>query len=394
MKIITKILEEMNSLKNRTKKFVEKISKGILVTIGKKNFRNISRYIEINEKTKSKNYKEEKSENIIEMNVKGIKEIYKDDNKNILAFDASFIKKSGKKTEGLGKFWDGKNSKANKGLEISLLAMVDTVYNTAYAISSVQTDNELKEGESRMDLYLKHLEKSKEYFKDIKHIAFDGFHSKKGFVDGVINLEKHVICKLRCDANLNYIYEGERTNKKGAPKKYIGKVELSNHKFDYVLTLIDGEKLFTAIVYSPSLKRKIKIVLLLTKKNKQHLFYSTDTELSALDIFDFYSARFQIEFLFKDSKGFTGLEECQSTNKKILDTHFNMSFFVLNMAKIEDRIIKGENNSEPFSILNYQRTASNTQMLNLFIHKFDIDMTSKKMSDAYHDMLRIGLVAS
>ena len=71
-----------------------------------------------------------------------------------------------------------------------------------------------------------------------------------------------------------------------------------------------------------------------------------------------------------------------------------MSFFVLNMAKIEDRIIKGENNSEPFSILNYQRTASNTQMLNLFIHKFDIDMTSKKMSDAYHDMLRIGLVAS
>ena len=36
MKIITKILEEMNSLKNRTKKFVEKISKGILVTIGKK----------------------------------------------------------------------------------------------------------------------------------------------------------------------------------------------------------------------------------------------------------------------------------------------------------------------------------------------------------------------
>ena len=71
-----------------------------------------------------------------------------------------------------------------------------------------------------------------------------------------------------------------------------------------------------------------------------------------------------------------------------------MSFFVLNMAKIEDRIIKGENNSEPFSILNYQRTGSNTQMLNLFIHKFDIDMTSKKMSDAYHDMLRIGLVAS
>jgi len=180
--------------------------------------------------------------------------------------------------------------------------------------------------------------------------------------------------------------------KKGANKKYDGKVSFSNHKFNYVMTLTKGEKLFTDIVYSPSLKRRIKIVFLLTKENKHHIFYSTDLKLPPLDIFDFYSSRFQIEFLFKDSKGSTGLEDCQSTNKNILNNHFNMSFFVLNATKIQDRITKGESKS-PFSILNYQRIASNNQMLNLFIHKFEIDMSSKKMDDAYQDMLTIGLIA-
>ncbi|MFN8577864.1 MAG: hypothetical protein U0354_15830 [Candidatus Sericytochromatia bacterium] len=54
--------------------------------------------------------------------------------------------------------------------------MIDTEYNTAYPISALQTDSNC---ENRMDFYLKHIENNKEYFKEIKHIAFDGFHSKK-----------------------------------------------------------------------------------------------------------------------------------------------------------------------------------------------------------------------
>ncbi|MFN8575580.1 MAG: transposase [Candidatus Sericytochromatia bacterium] len=344
----------------------------------------------MNEKTISRNYIKDNHSNIVEMNVIGIKEIYKENNKNILAFDASFIKKSGKKTDGLGKFWDGKNSKVTKGLELSLLAMIDTEYNTAYPISALQTDSNC---ENRMDFYLKHIENNKEYFKEIKHIAFDGFHSKKEFVDGIIKQEKHIICKLRSDANLNYLYQGERTNKKVLLENIMVKLILKNHKLDYVITLLEGEKLYSKVVYSLSLKRNIKIVLLLTNKDKRHIFYSSDLELSALDIFEFYSSRFQIEFLFRDSKTFTGLEDCQSTNKNILDTHFNMSFFAVNMAKVQDRITKGEFHKEPFSMLNYQRLASNNQMLKLFIHKFDIDLNSKKMAEAYKDMLTIGLVA-
>lgn len=393
MKIITRILDKMTDVKRNVKVFVSKVTKAILTTQGKINFKNMSRYSDINEKTISRNYKKENYLKIRKMNEIGISEVYQKENKNMIATDCSFIKKSGKNTYGLGKFWDGKNSKTRKGLEISLLALVDTTYNTAYSINAVQTPSELKDTESRMVYYLKQLEDNTEYFEDVKYVAGDGLYSKEGFVNGVIKLKKHFIGKLRCDANLNYIYEGKKTGKKGAPRKYDGKVFFNCHKFEHVKNLSEEVKLYTAIVYSVFLKRKIRIAFLVNKENKHHIFFSTDTNLSTLDILDYYSSRFQIEFLFRDSKMYTGLEDCQSTNKNVLDSHFNMSLFTLNLAKIEDRILKGEENKLPFSMLNYKRVSSNIRMLNLFIHKFDINLSSEKMILAYNEMIKIGTVA-
>lgn len=383
----------MKLLKRSTKVFIDKVSNGFLATQGKLNFKNMSRYIDIDEKTISRNYKKDNLVNISKMNEIGINEVYKKGNKNMFAVDCSFIKKSGKSTYGLDKFWDGKNSKVNKGLEISLLSLVDTTYNTAYAINVLQTPSKLTNEESRIIHYLKQLEDNQEYFKDVNYVAGDGFYSKKDFVNGVRNINKHFIGKLRCDANLRYIYDGEQTGKKGANTKYDGKVFYDSHKFDYVINLSEDVKLYTKVVNSIFLKSEIRIVFLVNKDKKHHIFFSTDINLSALDILDYYSARFQIEFLFRESKMYTGLEDCQSTDKKILDTHFNMSLFALNLAKIEDRISRGEENQQPFSIMNYKRTSSNLRMLNLFIHKFGIDLSSKKMRLAYDEMLKIGTIA-
>ena len=116
----------MKLLKRSTKVFIDKISNGFLATQGKLNFKNMSRYIDINEKTISRNYKKDNLFNISEMNKIGINEVYKKGNKNMFALDCSFIKKSGKTTYGLDKFWDGKNSKVKQGLEISLLSLMVT----------------------------------------------------------------------------------------------------------------------------------------------------------------------------------------------------------------------------------------------------------------------------
>jgi len=63
------------------------------------------------------------------------------------------------------------------------------------------------------------------------------------------------------------------------------------------------------------------------------LLFSTDTNLDAEKIIDYYSARFQIEFLFRDAKQHFGLEECLSRNKKTLDFNFNAVMASLNQIK-------------------------------------------------------------
>ena len=44
--------------------------------------------------------------------------------------------------------------------------------------------------------------------------------------------------------------------------------------------------------------------------------------------------RFQIEFCFRDAKGYTGLMDCQARDKWKLDFAFNASFTSLNVAKV------------------------------------------------------------
>ena len=57
----------------------------------------------------------------------------------IAVMDCSFIAKSGKKTFGLDQFYNGNHNRAEKGLEVSLVAMVDVETEVSYALLAEQT---------------------------------------------------------------------------------------------------------------------------------------------------------------------------------------------------------------------------------------------------------------
>lgn len=69
-----------------------------------------------------------------------------------------------------------------------------------------------------------------------------------------------------------------------------------------------------------------------TIKNHK-IFFSTDTTLSGIEIFLFYKSRFQIEFLYRDAKQFTGLEHCQARSETKLHYHFNTALTTVSLAK-------------------------------------------------------------
>jgi len=66
------------------------------------------------------------------------------------------------------------------------------------------------------------------------------------------------------------------------------------------------------------------------------ILFSTDPELSPSKIVEYYRARFQIEFLFRDAKQHTGLMDCQARSSEAIQMHINASFVSLNLLKLED----------------------------------------------------------
>ena len=102
----------------------------------------------------------------------------------------------------------------------------------------------------------------------------------------------------------------------------------------------DGKEatLYTAVVIATSLKRDVRVVIVDCmepgkKTQTRKVFFSTDINMSAKDIMDIYRTRFQIEFLLRDSKQYTGLTHCQSRQKEALAFHFNMSLTAINVAR-------------------------------------------------------------
>lgn len=87
-----------------------------------------------------------------------------------------------KKTYGLGKFWDIKQGKAEKGLEISTLAVVDVDvdYYTAYNVSMCKISPEYKESEARVHEYVHHFQKDcYVQSEDVRYIVIDACYAKQ-----------------------------------------------------------------------------------------------------------------------------------------------------------------------------------------------------------------------
>jgi hypothetical protein len=70
------------------------------------------------------------------LNVTAIRVVVPTDHESVLAFDPSYVPKSGEHTEGLGHFWNGSAGRAERGLEVNALSWVDVTANTAYTISA------------------------------------------------------------------------------------------------------------------------------------------------------------------------------------------------------------------------------------------------------------------
>jgi hypothetical protein len=407
MNFIGSILQQISGISKSRKKFMIILLKAILSTPGKINFRNLSRFSKISEKTFSRNFR--RAFSFLQMNLLLIKSIYKKTNNLLLVVDCSFITKSGKKTYGLGRFFNGCSRRAEKGLEIFVASLVDPVIKTAFSLLAFQTPAHMGVGksnssnnsdnETRIDFYLQCLKTVQNRITGmVKYCVADGFFAKSKFVDGVIDMSLHLICKLRSDANLKFIYKGKE-RKRGRPKQFDGKVKFNDlRKFHFVKKIVDNISLYTAVVYNVNLKRNIRIALLVNHRNKKKrsyiVLFTTDQDLSAEQIFDYYKSRFQIEFIFRDAKQYCGLCDCQSIKKESLDFHFNASLTTLNIAKVGALKSHKKNDDFIFSMASIKRVAYNENLMENIFSKLGFDLSLIKFQAVFKKFREYGAIAA
>lgn len=250
-----------------------------------------------------------------------------------------------------------------------------------------------------MDFYLQHLTETLPYLPEqVRYAVFDGAFAKQKFVTGCRTLDLHLISLLRVDANLRYLYRGAQRGR-GRPKAYDGKVAFTDlSRLEAVGEVEPRITLYTGVVNSVSLKRNIRICVVVNrtkaKKPRYVVLFSTDCELSARTIYDDYMLRFQIEFLFRDAKQFTGLNDCQARDKEAQHFHFNLALASVGVTKIE--ALKGQSTPQPqvFSLASWKQRAFNEHLLDRVISKLALEPTWIKNHPQYDYLRTYGAIAA
>jgi len=321
---------------------------------------------------------------------------------NAVAFDPSFIHKSGKQTPGIGYFWSGCAGRVLRGIEILGLCVIDADSRLSFHLEAIQTpptsclhDN----GLTLVDWYAAAIKKYIEQILSITHyVVADAYFSKKSFVEQIRACTLHLVSKLREDADLSYLSIQPKTGKKGRPKKYGEKVDVKNLNPEHFKQVESNQntKAFSGIVYSKAFGRNILLVVeefQIKGKTIYRLLFSTDTEQAPIDVIDIYHTRFQIEFGFRDAKQFAGLENSQARSGNKLNFHFNTALTTVNIAKIM-QLSNLEARENSFSMATYKILFHNALLLSRFFDLFAINPNSIKNHQHVKELLNFGTMAT
>lgn len=308
----------------------------------------------------------------------------------IAVFDPSYLKKSGKKTFGLGMFWSGVRQKALKGLEIGCLAFVDVAAGTALHGEAVQTPSPKtlkQQGKTLIHHYVGIIKKRINAIKSLtNYLAVDGYFMKKEFIQPLVKQGLYIITKARTDANLKYLYKGKQKAGRGRPKLYSGKINIKQIDKRKIGCVYSDEqmKIYAAPVYCVLLKQTVMAAFIYYgDKAIPEIIICTDITIDAMKMCKYYGLRFQVEFLIRDAKQHTGLEDCQARDEQKLNTHFNMAMTVVSIAKAAYHLSKPKEQRGSFSMADIKMLYMNRLITNRIFSNLDLDLNCRKIKRIY-----------
>jgi hypothetical protein len=399
MNLVEETLEQMSDVNKPQRKFMVAFFVALFICVGRATMTNLSRY-GAGSRRRIARWKKRPFD-FWQLNVTALRDQNITNHRTAAAFDCTFLPKSGKQTYGLAKFYNACASRAERGLEAGVLGLLDLDENTAYALKATQTPPESPEGETRTDFYVRIVQENAPQLLELtSHLVVDGGLAKKKFVDGVCETGLQIVGKLRHDSNLRYLYKGPKREGRGRPKSYDGKVDYEDlSRLGRLCLPEDGLLLWNGVVNHPEFKRDIKVVVVQddSKKGAKRghvVLYSTDLALGALEIYELYKARFQLEFVFRDGKQFTGFADGQMRDQAGLDFQLNASLSAVNLLRLEDREAQNKPDNRVISLRSWKRRKYNEGLMNQIFSDLENELTEEKRQELHDKYRNFGAVAA
>ena len=296
---------------------------------------------------------------------------------HLLAGDESVVAKSGDETHGLSRFFASTYGKTIRGLAFFALSVISVKKRRSYPMlmeqivrgetstppkkatvskpsetqgeqpgrpkgsknrnkTEVVLNDTLKQTQSMLKTVLATLDG----FIPIRYFLLDGYFGNNNTLQMVRDCGLHLISKLRRDAAL-YLPPTTPYQGRGRPAIYGEKFNPKDIDSKYrVSTQTQGN--ITTEVYQIECRHKrfpdpLNVVCLLktnakTQKKSHVLLFSSDLDIEAETMIDYYSLRFQIEFNFRDAKQFWGLDDFINVKEIPVNTAANLSMFRVNVS--------------------------------------------------------------
>lgn len=308
------------------------------------------------------------------------KSFLKPEDEHIIAGDEVVVSKAGTKTYGLDRFFAGLQQQVIPGLSFFTFSLVNVREERSYPMQTTQIVKTAAEKEAnkakaaakkvkqatarkkpgrpkgsknkskavvvlnpelvRIQQALQSLLATVGDMLSLRYVVLDGHFGNYPSAFMVRQVNLHLISKLRSDAALYPAFDGAHPGP-GPKPKYGSKIEVGHPGAKYLKETVSEDKWRTDIYqgqfYNKEFTFALNVVIIVktnleTKAQAHVILFSTDLELAYDKIIKFYRLRFQIEFNFRDSKQYWGLEDFMNVKETAVTNAANLSFFMDNFS--------------------------------------------------------------
>jgi len=298
--------------------------------------------------------------------------LLKPDGIYLLAADDVVIAKSGKVTHGLGRFYSSIAQRVIPAVSFLTVSLVDVKARRAYPLQIEQrlpksarppapVTDAPQRGRGRPKGSKNHAKAdpvlSPELLQlqtmltavlnrirplTVGYVALDGFFGNWPSTYAVRQTGLPLISKFRHDVALYLPYTGAKPTR-GPTARYGAKLNPADLPLEALCdSRMDGEvctQIYQVVAWHKDFAAALNVVVIVktdtrTRKRASVILFSTDLDLPAATLVDYYSLRFQIEFNFRDAKQHWGLDDFMNVTETAVTNAVNLAFFMVNVSAV------------------------------------------------------------